>query len=48
VQAALGLILASWSDMVDFGVIRACLIAAIPAALAAVQNALEARSPWTG
>lgn len=45
VQAACGLLIAAWATDIDLSTIRSLLIAAVPAALAALQNALEVKTP---
>jgi len=43
-EAALGLILAAWGTDISIGTIRACALAAVPAALAFLLNALETQT----
>ncbi len=40
-----GLLLAAWGPLINVSTIRACAVAAVPAALTFLVNALEVKTP---
>ena len=44
-QTFTGLVIVAWSDTIDLSTLRALAVAAVPAALSALQNFLETTTP---